>query len=109
MPHLIWLGRGGWTWYTGSSSWLFMAGLEAVLGIQKRGNILHIHPCVPKEWESYEVELSYQETKYHVKVFVDGASTSIKTIYFDNQVVQTNEIVMISDGKEHDVYVILGE
>ncbi|MEO8201711.1 MAG: glucoamylase family protein, partial [Gemmatimonadota bacterium] len=41
------LGRGGWTWYTGSASWMYRVGLEAILGFHKNGNTLTIKPCVP--------------------------------------------------------------
>ncbi|HEX6616279.1 MAG TPA: protein ndvB, partial [Gemmatimonadales bacterium] len=30
------LGRGGWTWYTGSASWMYRVGLEGILGFTKR-------------------------------------------------------------------------
>jgi cyclic beta-1,2-glucan synthetase len=33
-PHV---GRGGWTWYTGSASWLYRVGLESLLGFRRRG------------------------------------------------------------------------
>ena len=48
------LGRGGWTWYTGSASWMYRIGLESMLGFQKRGNELTIDPCVPTDWRSIE-------------------------------------------------------
>ena len=41
------LGRGGWTWYTGSASWLYRTGLEAILGFTKRGDVLTMDPCIP--------------------------------------------------------------
>ncbi len=51
-PHI---GRGGWTWYTGSSGWLYRAGLEAILGFRVHGNTLAIDPCLPKVWPGYEI------------------------------------------------------
>ncbi|CAN5837168.1 hypothetical protein BH11GEM1_BH11GEM1_35340 [soil metagenome] len=33
-PHV---GRGGWTWYTGSAGWMYRAGLEWILGFRLRG------------------------------------------------------------------------
>lgn len=52
-PHV---GRGGWTWYTGSSGWLYRVGLESVLGITLReGNTLQFQPCVPNDWDAYAV------------------------------------------------------
>src|SRR5207245_1541894 len=36
-PHV---GRGGWTWYTGSAGWLYRAGLESLLGFRVHGTRL---------------------------------------------------------------------
>jgi len=33
-PHL---GRGGWTWYTGSAAWTWRLGVEAILGLRLQG------------------------------------------------------------------------
>ena len=41
------LGRGGWTWYTGSASWMYRVGLEGILGLTKRGDTLYIEPRAP--------------------------------------------------------------
>src|ERR1041385_4914502 len=46
------VGRGGWSWYTGSASWMYRVGLEAILGFTKRGDTLRIEPCVPRDWPS---------------------------------------------------------
>jgi cyclic beta-1,2-glucan synthetase len=51
-PHV---GRGGWTWYTGSAGWLYRAGLEAILGFRLHGNTLVIDPCLPTSWPRYEI------------------------------------------------------
>jgi cyclic beta-1,2-glucan synthetase len=51
-PHI---GRGGWTWYTGSSGWLYRAGLEWILGFRLRGTTLNIDPCIPRNWASYSI------------------------------------------------------
>src|SRR5450631_2317267 len=44
-PHV---GRGGWTWYTGSASWMYRTAIEGILGIHLRGNFLSINPCMPR-------------------------------------------------------------
>ena len=31
------IGRGGWSWYTGSAGWLYRAGLESILGLSGGG------------------------------------------------------------------------
>ena len=96
------LGRGGWTWYTGSSSWFYLAGLEYLLGLKKRGDNLEINPCIPKEWESFEVEYVFQETKYHVEVKNPSHKTfGITSLSFDNNILQEKEIQLVNDKKEH--------
>src|ERR1700732_4396821 len=49
-PHV---GRGGWTWYTGSAGWLYRAGVESILGFRVRGTTLGIDPCTPQSWQNY--------------------------------------------------------
>jgi cyclic beta-1,2-glucan synthetase len=52
-PHI---GRCGWTWYTGSSGWMYRVALESLLGIQiENGDTLVIAPCIPDDWPSYSV------------------------------------------------------
>ena len=48
------VGRGGWTWYTGSAGWMYRAGLEWMLGFRLRGTTLVIDPCVPKSWPGFD-------------------------------------------------------
>ena len=64
-PHM---GRGGWTWYTGSAGWMHRAGLEAILGITREGNLLRVKPCVPKEWDEFEVTTQFGKTRYELKL-----------------------------------------
>jgi len=52
------LGMGGWSWYTGATGWIYRAALEGLLGIQREGSTLRIHPCLPADWPGYE--LSYR-------------------------------------------------
>lgn len=61
-------GRGGWTWYTGSASWMYRLGIEQILGIRKRGDELHISPCIPVEWSGFEVDYVFGAEKYHIVV-----------------------------------------
>ena len=71
-PHV---GRGGWTWYTGSAGWMHRAGLEAILGITREGNKLRIKPCIPDEWPGYEANMLIGSTRYEIKVTRFGTST----------------------------------
>ncbi len=64
-PHT---GRGGWTWYTGSAGWMYRAGLEAILGVTREGNILRVKPCINAGWRGFEFLLRFSETDYHIEV-----------------------------------------
>lgn len=101
------LGQGGWTWYTGSSSWLFIAGFEYVLGIKKIKDSLMICPCIPKEWESYIVEYKYKEASYIINVYnPEHKNTGIKTIYLDNDEQEKN-IVKLEKSGEHRIDIVM--
>ena len=62
------LGRGGWTWYTGSASWLYRVGLEGILGFTKRGRRLRIDPCVPSSWDGFTIEYRHERAIYRISV-----------------------------------------
>src|SRR5437868_14215951 len=65
------LGRGGWTWYTGSASWMYRVGLESILGFEKRGDTLCISPRVPREWREYSIEYRFGTALYAIVVRCD--------------------------------------
>ena len=62
-PHV---GRAGWTWYTGSSAWLYRVGLEDILGISRQGTTLTIRPCVPSAWKSFAVRIRFGRAVYRI-------------------------------------------
>ena len=64
-PHV---GRGGWTWYTGSAGWMYRAGLEAILGVTREGSLLRIKPCVPDDWDGFEIATQFGSTRYEIKL-----------------------------------------
>jgi cyclic beta-1,2-glucan synthetase len=94
------LGRGGWTWYTGSASWMYRVGLESILGFTKRGDTLRIEPRVPKAWKEFAIEYRFGTSVYAITVRAGDASVSV-----DGQVVASGEITLVDDGKRHEVAV----
>jgi len=64
-PHL---GLGGWSWYTGAASWMYQAGLEYILGVQRRGKRLFIRPAVPKHWDGFSVQYRFGGSTFHIQV-----------------------------------------
>ncbi len=61
-------GRGGWTWYTGSSSWFYKAGIEYILGLKIEDGYLRIDPCIPKDWKEYSMQYKWENSVYTIKV-----------------------------------------
>ncbi|HVR54758.1 MAG TPA: hypothetical protein VMS38_33855, partial [Pseudorhodoferax sp.] len=51
------VGRGGWSWYTGSAGWMHRAAVETLLGLQVQGERLRVTPCVPPEWPGFQLVL----------------------------------------------------
>lgn len=102
------IGRGGWTWYTGSSSWLYVAGIKNILGLHKKTNILKIKPAIPKNWDGYEVIYKYLDSVYEIKVRnASHSDNKIKSMYLDNNLIQGDEIRLENDGKTHIIEVEL--
>ncbi|MGB8816659.1 MAG: glucoamylase family protein [Rhizobiaceae bacterium] len=64
-PHV---GRGGWTWYTGSAGWMHRAGLEAILGITREGSKLRVKPCIPAHWPGFDVSIQIGLSRYEINV-----------------------------------------
>ena len=64
-PHA---GRGGWTWYTGAAGWMYRAGIEAILGIRREGDVLIVSPCIPREWPGFEATVKVGGTEVSIKV-----------------------------------------
>src|SRR5690606_35468724 len=62
-PHI---GRGGWTWYTGSAGWMHRAGIEGILGVQRRGDHVVINPCIPSDWPEFQLSLSIAGAHYEI-------------------------------------------
>ena len=64
-PHV---GRGGWTWYTGSAGWMYRLMVESLLGLRLQGNSLRLVPCIPAEWPAYKLRYRYRDTVYRIHV-----------------------------------------
>lgn len=61
-------GRGGWTWYTGSASWYYKAGIENILGLKVEKGFLKIEPCIPKDWKEYKMKYQWRDSNYQIQV-----------------------------------------
>jgi cellobiose phosphorylase len=92
-PHI---GRGGWTWYTGSAGWMYRLIVESLLGLRLEVDKLHFAPCFPADWTGFKVHYRFHETVYHIAVMqcpdhegethvtMDGISQDGKTVRLVN-------------------------
>ncbi|MEJ2208094.1 MAG: hypothetical protein P8129_03555, partial [Anaerolineae bacterium] len=95
------VGRGGWTWYTGSGGWAYRLGLEAILGITRLGDRLRVEPCIPADWSGFEVDYGYGEAVYHVSVEnPEGVNRGVAEVRLDGKIRSGDGIPLADDGGE---------
>ncbi len=103
------LGRGGWTWYTGSASWYYRTGLEGILGFTKRGDTLTMKPCIPAAWDGFTIEYKYMSATYVVEVRnPNHVETGVKNVTLDGTQLPDGIVQLRDDGAEHRMIVELG-
>jgi cyclic beta-1,2-glucan synthetase len=106
-PHA---GRGGWTWYTGSSGWMYRLGLEAILGFRRVGQTLEINPCIPKKWPGYKVNYRFGSTCYRISVEnPEKVNGGLQKVMMDGKPLSDSAIPLLDDGQVHEVQVVMGE
>lgn len=105
-PHV---GRGGWTWYTGSSGWMYRAGVESILGLRVRGDRLEFDPCICREWKTYQLFYQHGETLYEISVENPHAvCRGIASIKLDGQEQAGKAVTLRDDKRPHQITVTLG-
>jgi cyclic beta-1,2-glucan synthetase len=105
-PHT---GRGGWTWYTGSAGWMYRVGVEAIAGLSLRRGAIRIDPCIPPTWPRFHIVYRAPHAEY--RIVVDnprGVSRGVQRVELDGVDVPEKEITLATDGRVHQVRVILG-
>jgi cyclic beta-1,2-glucan synthetase len=106
-PHV---GRGGWTWYTGSAGWMYRAGLESILGFRLRGARLVVDPCIPRAWPGFGLVFRYGSARYDLTVENPrGVSRGVSSVEVDGVVLAGDLSVRLADdGKIHRARIVLG-
>ena len=101
-------GRGGWTWYTGSSSWFYKAGIENILGLNIKNNVLKLEPCIPRDWKEYIIKYRYKNSIYNIKVKNEnGKNTGVEKLYLNGQEVKEKQITLNGEGGIYEVEVYM--
>jgi cyclic beta-1,2-glucan synthetase len=112
-PHV---GRGGWTWYTGSAGWMYRAGIESILGLRRQANDLLVNPCIPRDWPHFEIVFQHVGTRYEIAVTnPDNAGRGIVSATLDGASLIVRDslegarIHLLDDGATHRVAIVLGD
>ena len=99
-PHI---GRGGWTWYTGSAGWMYRLIVESLLGLHLEANTLTFKPCIPAEWTTFKLNYRFRDTTYRITVLQISSGTDAPGMLVDG-VSQTDGIIHLNDDRvEHEV------
>lgn len=92
-------GRGGWTWYTGSSSWFYKAGIENILGLKIKNNTLKMEPCIPKDWKEYKIKYRYKNSIYNISVKnPNGKNTGVERFYQNGKEIEEKQVKLNGEG-----------
>ncbi|HEY5800585.1 MAG TPA: glycosyl hydrolase family 65 protein, partial [Burkholderiaceae bacterium] len=94
-------GRGGWTWYTGSSGWMYRLIVESLLGLSRIGDRLHLAPRMPPDWDRYSLRYRFGLSVYEIDVIY--ATDSVAELTLDGQPLQTYSIPLVDDHQTHKV------
>jgi cyclic beta-1,2-glucan synthetase len=97
-PHI---GRGGWTWYTGSAGWMYRFIVESLLGLKLEVDRLRFAPCLPTNWKSFKIHYRFRETLYHITILQMHCLNGSTTVTVDGRKQDNETIPLVDDRKKH--------
>ncbi|MCI0332775.1 MAG: glycosyl transferase [Planctomycetes bacterium] len=107
-PHV---GRGGWTWYTGSAGWMYRVAVESIFGFNtEQGRTLIVNPSISSAWPRCRLSYRLPDNKTRYEVTIENPSGNehgVQDATFDGQptVVEGGaaRIPLHGDGKVHHI------
>ena len=105
--HPMHVGRGGWTWYTGSAGWMYQAAIQSLLGLRRNGATMSVNPCIPAVWPQYSLDWTVGRTRYRFTVSnPEHQSQGIGSAELDGVAVDARAIPLHDDGGVHEVTIV---
>ena len=99
---------GGWSWYTGSSSWYYIAIIEYVLGLRIEDNYLYLKPCIASYWKEYEIHYRYKTSIYNIIVRnPDGKNIGVDKFFANGVEILDKRVLLQDDGKIYNIEIIM--
>jgi len=99
-PHM---GRGGWTWYTGSAGWMYRLLVESLLGVHRVGDTLAIKPCLPPAWQACRLSYRYGNTMYRIAISQGATHEGAWVMRVDDADQADGMVRLVDDGAERQV------
>jgi cyclic beta-1,2-glucan synthetase len=85
---------------------MYRVGLEAILGLKKRGDTLYVEPRAPASWPEYSIEYRHGESVYSIVVRnQSGVERTAVEVKVDGRVSSDGSIQLVDDGKRHEVLI----
>ncbi len=107
--HPMHVGRGGWTWYTGSAGWMYQVAIGHLLGLRRTGDSFRVDPCIPAMWPAFSLDWRHGRTLYRIVVRNPGSQyRGVEAVTLDGAVLGCLDIPLVDDGLEHTVDVVMG-
>ena len=102
-------GQGGWTWYTGSASWMYRLGIEGILGLKKTGDGLVVDPRIPQNWPGFMITYRLGPATYEFQVQNPShVNQGVQQVSLNGRVLPEKVIPLAQDGGEYTVLIVMG-
>jgi cellobiose phosphorylase len=98
-PHV---GRGGWSWYTGSAGWMYRLIVESLLGLRLEAGKLRFAPVLPDDWDGFSLDYRHRNTLYRITLRQSLAGTTSR-VRLDGIAQPDGYVTLVDDGVDHIV------
>lgn len=92
------VGRGGWSWYTGSAGWMYQTAVQDILGLSTFESYFTLNPNIPDSWSGFEMEYKYSDD-CTFKIEVLRGSTNKKGVWVNKKIIADGKILYIYKGE----------
>jgi cyclic beta-1,2-glucan synthetase len=107
--HPMHVGRGGWTWYTGSAGWMYQVAIDGLLGLRRNDNTFSVDPCIPAMWPECSLDWRHGRSRYRISVQnPEHQYRGVRSAELDGVTVDARAIPLRDDGGTHEVAIVLG-
>jgi len=97
------------SWLTGTAAWNYYAITQFILGIKPDYDGLEIDPCIPKEWDCFEITRKFRGSTYRILVRnPENVNKGVKQIVVNGEEMDGQTIPILDPGSVHEVEVLMG-